>query len=207
MAAVRVLLTGFEPFLRWDVNPSAEVVRAIEREPPAGLALATRILPVNFMAAGPALREAIDGHDAELVLMLGQGGGTAIRVERVGLNLNDIPGARDNAGRTPEEEPIDPEGPDAYFATIPVRELVKHLETSGIPAVESRHAGTFLCNHVLYAARRHCELSGRRARVGFLHLPLLTAQAAADPGREKPASLSLETQVAGVRAALEMLSG
>jgi pyroglutamyl-peptidase len=207
MPAMRVLLTGFEPFLLWDVNPSAEVVRTIGRDPPPASRLATRILPVDFVAAGPRLREAIDGHDAELVLMLGQGGGTAIRVERVGLNLNDIPGTRDNAGRTPEEELIDPQGPDAYFATIPVRALVKHLEACGIPAVESRTAGTFLCNHVLYAARHHCALTGRATRVGFLHLPLLPAQAAADPSREKPGSMALETQIAGVRAALEMLSG
>jgi pyroglutamyl-peptidase len=207
MPAVRVLLTGFEPFLRWDVNPSAEVVRTIGSDPPPGVRLATRILPVDFVAAGPLLREAIDGHDPELVLMLGQGGGTAIRVERVALNLNDIPGARDNAGRTPEEEPIDPAGPDAYFATIAVRALVKHLQARRIPAVESRTAGTFLCNHVLYAARRHCALTGRATRVGFLHLPLLPAQAAADPAREKPGSMALQTQVAGVRAALEMLSG
>ncbi|HEV2126035.1 MAG TPA: hypothetical protein VGW38_25035, partial [Chloroflexota bacterium] len=65
---------------------------------------------------------------------------------------------------------------------------------------------TFLCNHVLYTALHHCTQTGRGAWVGFIHLPLLPEQAAAQPGRERPASMALETQATGIRLALEFLA-
>jgi pyroglutamyl-peptidase len=204
---MRVLLTGYEPFGHWTVNPAEEVVKALAASPPADCALSTRVLPVVFGEAGPLLRAAIDEVEPDVILSLGSGVMATLRVERVGLNLNDIPGRQDNRGQSPEEEAIDPDGPAAYFATIPVRRLTKHLCDKGVPAVESNSAGTFLCNHALYVARHHCAKTGRDARVGFIHLPLLPGQAAAEPGREKPASMALETQVQGIRLAIEYLIG
>lgn len=209
MPATPVLLTGFEPFSRSKVNPSAEVVKAIQSDPPPDLDLHTRVLPVAFSEAGGLLRRDIDSFHPEVILMLGLGGGTALRFERVGVNLDDIPGAKDNRGETPEERPIDPEGPAAYFSTLPVRRLVRSLREAGIPAAESLSAGTFLCNHVLYAALRHCALERIDARVGFIHLPPLpeTAAAEAEPLDDQPmASLTLETQIRGVRLTLSLLT-
>ena len=203
---MRLLLTGFEPFHQWSVNPSQEVVRALADEPFAGVEVRSAILPVSFAETGARLRALIDEHDPQVVLMLGQGGGGALRVERVGINLNDVPGRTDNRGATAEEEPIASDGPDAYFATIPVRALTRHVCSAGVPAVESRTAGAFLCNHVLYSARHHVATTGRDRWVGFIHLPLLPEQAAANPAADKPASMALATQVAGVRAAIAFLA-
>lgn len=202
---MKVLVTGFEPFGRWrdrGMNPSQRVVEALAAAPPAAMDLRTAVLPVAFAIAGPRLRALIDAHDPAVIVLLGQGGGAKLRVERVGLNLEDIPGQRDNARVTREEQPIDRDGPAACFATIPVREVVRRLTAEGVPAVESLSAGTYLCNHVLYAALQYCERTHRGAYVGFIHLPLLPEQAAAAPGRERPASMALETQVRGVRLAL-----
>jgi pyroglutamyl-peptidase len=203
---MRVLLTGYEPFDRWTVNPSEEVVKAIAADPPADCWLTARVLPVVFGEAGPRLTAAIDAAGPDVILSLGSGVMPTLRVERVGLNLNDIPGRRDNQGQSPEEEPIDPAGPAAYFATIPVRRLTKHLCENGVPAVESNTAGTYLCNHALYVASHHCAKTGRGVGIGFIHLPLLPEQAAAEPGREKPASMALEIQVKGIRLALDFLA-
>lgn len=202
---MKVLLTGFEPFHHWKVNPAAEIVRAIAADPPAGCRLRTQVLPVDFDRAGPLLTAMIDRSEPDVILMLGSGVVPTLRIERVGVNLNDIPGRRDNRGASPEEEPIDPDGPAAYFARIPVRRLARHLRENGIPAVESLSAGAFLCNHVLYVALRHCTRTGRDAAVGFIHVPLLPEQAAAEPGRDQPPSLALETQVRGIRLAIDFL--
>ena len=210
---MRALVTGFEPFGRWresGINPSAQVVAALAARPPEGTGLRTLVLPVSFRAAGPTLRAAIDEHQPEVILLLGQGGGRALRVERLGVNLEDIPGSRDNDGEARDEQPIDRDGPAAYFATIPVRHLVQHLNAHGVPAVESLSAGTYLCNHVLYAALRYCEQTHHAARVGFIHLPLLPEQEASSKSGgavcERPPSLDLETQVRGVRLALALLA-
>jgi pyroglutamyl-peptidase len=205
MKGTRVLLTGFEPFFRSRVNPSAEVVRAIEADPPLQMDLRTKVLPVVFAEAGGLLRREIDSFQPEVVLMLGLGSGTSLRIERVGINLDDIPGAKDNRGESPEERPIDHEGPAAYFSTLPVRRLVRHLKKHGVPAAESYSAGTFLCNHVLYAALRHCARRKIGAQVGFIHLPQLSEVAAEEADRQPAASLSLETEVRGVQVALELL--
>jgi pyroglutamyl-peptidase len=202
---VRVLLTGFEPFLDWAVNPSQSVVAAIADEAPTSIDLRTATLPVAFDQAGPRLTALLEELRPEIALMLGQGGGTALRIERVGINLNDIPVRRDIRGAAPEEEPIVPGGPAAYFATIPVRALTRHLNDRGIPSVESRSAGAFLCNHVLYAARHYCDQRELDCWVGFVHLPLLPEQAAADPASDKPASMALGRQVAGISEAIAFL--
>lgn len=203
---MKVLLTGFEPFHHWKVNPAAEIVRVIAADPPVECGLQTLILPVDFDRAGPLLTAEIDRSEPDVVLMLGSGVMPTLRIERLGVNLNDIPGRRDNRGESPEEEPIDPAGPAAYFARIPVRRLARHLRENGIPATESLSAGAFLCNHALYVALHHCARTGRGAAVGFIHVPLLPEQAAAEPGRELPPSLALETQVRGIRLAINFLT-
>lgn len=202
---MKVLLTGYEPFGNWNVNPAGEIVKAIAAEPPPGCELRTKVLPVVFGEAGPLLTTEIDRFDPEVILMLGSGVMSTLRIERVGLNLNDIPGRKDNRGQSPEDELIDPAGPAAYFARIPVRALAMHLRANGIPASESLSAGTYLCNHALYVALHHCAHTGRDASVGFIHVPILPEQAAAEPGREQPASMPLETQVRGIRLAIDFL--
>jgi len=72
---------------------------------------------------------------------------------------------------------IDPDGPAAYWATIPEQEtLVAAMRTVGIPAKLSFHAGTHLCNHILYTALRRADVSGQAVPCGFLHLPMTNTQ-------------------------------
>jgi pyroglutamyl-peptidase len=81
-----------------------------------------------------------------------------------------------------------------------VREVVRHLRSADIPAAESLSAGTFLCNHVLYAGLHHAARTGASYRAGFIHLPPLPEQADGGP------SLPLDVQVRGVRLALQLLA-
>ena len=46
---MKILLTGFEPFGGSELNPSAAVVEALASDPPAGVELATMVLPVIGM--------------------------------------------------------------------------------------------------------------------------------------------------------------
>jgi len=69
----RVLVTGFEPFGRHEVNPSALIAEALD-----GV-----VLPVSFARASGVLREAIAERDPELVVCFGLADGEkAIYVER-----------------------------------------------------------------------------------------------------------------------------
>jgi pyroglutamyl-peptidase len=92
-------------------------------------------------------------------------------------------------------------GPDAYFSTLPVKEIVEAIKTAGVPAAVSLSAGAFLCNHVFYVAQNHFK--GTKVRSGFVHVPLMDEQAGEFPGLP---TMPLDQMVIAVRAMLEIVS-
>ena len=83
------------------------------------------------------------------------------------------------------------------------RLLVASLRAAGFPASVSQTAGTFVCNQVFYALQH--ALAAQPVRSGFVHLPLLPAQAAHWPGPPMPC-MPLDTQVAALQCALRVLT-
>lgn len=203
-----LLLTGYEPFGEFEDNPSAEVARALDGERVAGHRVAGAVLPVDFAAADPEMRDRIADVEPDAVVATGLAGGrTAVALERVGINVDDCVGTADNDGAEPRDERIAPDGPDAYFATLPVADAVEALRADGIPARLSNTAGTHLCNHVLYATRHHVERDDLGVPVGFVHLPHLPEEAVRQSGEAPhgggvPASMPLSMQVDAVRGVL-----
>lgn len=198
MSDPTVLLTGFEPFGGETANPSEAIVRALDGQAVEDVRVCGRVLPCRFGEAAVALRDQLGLLRPVLVLALGQASGrTDFSLERVAINLDDarIP---DNAGAQPVDRPVVPGAPAAYFSTLPVKAMVAGLRAAGLPASVSHSAGTFVCNHVFYALM-HALRDRPQVRAGFMHLPLLPAQAARLPGQP---SMPLEWQLAGVRAAL-----
>lgn len=188
---MKILLTGFEPFGGSAMNPSTLVVQKLGTD-----GIATAILPVDRVGGPEALLAALDQHQPDVLLMLGQAAGRAtISIERVAINLMDYRIA-DNSGQLVSDEAIAPDGPAAYFATVPVRAMLNALLAAGIPAALSLSAGAYLCNQVMYAALHHIAQRNFATRAGFVHLPMLPEQAAAEK-REWP-SMALATMVAGV---------
>jgi pyroglutamyl-peptidase len=173
---ITVLLTGFEPFGGDAANPSGDAVRAVAERWSGPAELITAVLPVTFADAGARMRELIAAHDPDIVIASGLAGNrAAVSVERVAVNLVDarIP---DNAGAQPIDEPSAPSAPAGYFATLPVKAIAAAVGDAGIPAALSHSAGTFVCNHVMFAALD--EASGRDGvRAGFIHVPWDAASA------------------------------
>ncbi|CAN5182045.1 pyroglutamyl-peptidase I [soil metagenome] len=154
------LLTGFEPFDGAAVNSSWE---AVQRVP----GVVAAVLPVEFGRASAVLDALIEEHRPEVVIAVGLADGrTAITPERVAVNLQDarIP---DNAGAQPREQPIDPDGPAAYFSGLPVRAIADAISAAGIPAQVSLSAGAFVCNSVMY----RLLASAAVPVAGFIHVP------------------------------------
>lgn len=193
----RILVTGFEPFGGQPVNPSERMVRLFAACAPQGVVLSTRVLPVAYRRAFNPLSEALANERFDGALLLGLGAGRAtVDFERFGVNWRGGP-QPDNDGMRVMGEKIDPAGPAAYFTTVPVEELVGACRGAGTPASVSSHAGTFLCNQVLYQALQYCDRHDLACRVGFAHLPFLPEQATAG----EPA-VSEDSMIAGLRAAL-----
>ena len=193
-----VLVTGFEPFGGERANPSWDVCSRLPAEI-AGLRVQTCKVPCEFRRAIEVVAEAIERHRPELVVSLGQAGGRAhISVERVAINVDDAR-ANDNAGASPIDEPIAPNGPAAYFSSLPIKAMTAAMRAAGVPAEVSNTAGTYVCNHLMYGVLHFLAASKSPARAGFIHLPFAEAQVLDKPGIS---AMSLDTMARGVEAAI-----
>ncbi len=197
-----ILLTGFEPFGGEPVNPSWEVARALAGEVMGSARIESVQLPCVFAQAPQALQAALTQYSPRAVVCLGQAEGRSdVTPERVAINLMHarIP---DNAGAQPQEEPVVPQGPTAYFSSLPLTRIVRRLCEQDIPASVSNTAGTFVCNQVFYWLQHTWGRSGRPS--GFVHLPCLPEQVTRMAMTQVCPSLPLEVQVRAVREVLAM---
>ena len=142
------------------------------------------------------LQSLLQEHQPAITLCIGLAAGrAALSIERIGININDarIP---DNCGAQPIDTPVQADGPAAYFASLPIKAMLRDVQRAGVPCEVSQTAGTFVCNHVLYGLM-HLLAQGaapQGARGGFVHVPWLT-------GQGEP-HLPLRDMVRGIHAAL-----
>ncbi len=97
-----------------------------------------------------------------------------------------------------------PDGPVAYYATLPIRAMVTAMREAGIPADISDTAATFCCNHLMYGALHHIAVNRLPIRAGWVHLPHLPEVAAREENLGAP-SMSAETSIAGMRACIRAI--
>lgn len=200
-----ILLTGYEPFGEHETNPSSAVAQTLDGTTTDGATIIGRELPVVFDEALPRVRSLIAEHDPDAVLSTGlMPDREMLTVERVGINVRDCPDVPDNDGRMPADEPVVAEGPNAYFATVPIKQLVTAARERGVPARLSNTAGTHLCNNILYATRHHVETNDLTLLSGFVHVPYSHEQAARR--EDTVPSMSLAAMEEGLAAMLETLA-
>ncbi|MBL0426208.1 pyroglutamyl-peptidase I [Ramlibacter alkalitolerans] len=172
-----VLVTGFDPFGGSDVNPSWQAVHALHGRQIAGHRVIGAELPTVFGASIRRLEELMREHQPRLVVCTGQAGGRgAVSLERVAINVNDarIP---DNAGARPIDTAIVPDGPAAYFTSLPIKAMLQALLDAGVRAEVSQTAGTFVCNHTFYGLMHLlAQPEWQGVRGGLVHVPWLPEQ-------------------------------
>jgi pyroglutamyl-peptidase len=190
-----LLITAFEPFDGSGVNASLRALEEFLRRD-AGLSpVVGAVLPVAFGADTAAMEAALAAHRPSMILHLGQAPRALCGVEEVAVNLRTS---------TPHRlERIEPDGPPAYFATLPTGRMLDALHAAGCPAESSAHAGAFLCNHVMYRSLHRAATRGPAIPAGFLHVPRLPEQLAA-LGEVGP-SLDLPVTVRGLAAIVAAL--
>jgi pyroglutamyl-peptidase len=174
-----LLVTGFEPFGPYALNPSGEVAKAVDGRRVGAHVVRAAVLPVHHAHATAAVEALLDDLDPVAVLHLGLAGGRArVALERVALNVMDYD-LPDAAGFRATGEPCVPGGPAAHFSTLPLAAILAALTAAGIPAYVSSTAGTYLCNQTLYGTLHAAQRRRRPRAAGFLHLPLLPSMVAA----------------------------
>ena len=197
----KLLLTAFTPFDGERINPALEAVKLV-KDKIGNLLIVKLEVPTVFGKSIDTVREAIEREKPDFVLSIGQAGGRAeITPERVAINLDDarIP---DNEGNQPIDEPVFPDGENAYFSTLPVKAMVEAIRKEGLPSSLSNSAGTYVCNHLMYGILYYLDKRpGMKA--GFIHVPYIPEQT--KNKKEMPA-LELSEIVRGLEAAITAIA-
>ncbi len=201
----KVLLTGFGDWAGSCANPAGEVAKALDGAKLNGAIVTSVIAPSIFKEMIPCVVRAMDEHQPDIVLSMGEyNGRTMITVERIAQNIIDATryNMSDDVGDMPQDAPVVPGAPYAYPATVPLRAMVRAMRDAGVPADISDTAATFGCNLLMFGVLHHISVNDLPVRAGWVHLPSLPETAALDKNVGLP-SMALETQVAGLKAAIE----
>ena len=193
----KLLITGFDPFGGQTINPSWEAVSSLP-DIIGDYNIIKLQIPTEFDHASSWVLKHASMIYPDVILCIGQAGGRdAVTPETIGINLREasIP---DNSGYQPMNVPVVEYAREAYFATVPIRDMVNEIRSYGIPARLSYSAGTFVCNDVLYRVLH--EFHNTDTRVGFIHVPYLPEQA-----KSTEPSLPLEKIVEALTACIQVL--
>lgn len=196
-----ILLTGYEAFGDFKVNPSIEACMKLDGRTYNGFDIAVEEITMKF----DGVKGEIEGHLKEYrpvaVICTGvSGAGSAIAVERVAINCFSTRGAI--MGEEAQDKLIREDGPAGYFTSLPYRKILEDLKKAEIPARLSNSAGTVGCNLIFYylmdwLARERVDIPA-----GFIHVPRLPEQAL--DGRSP--SMTAELSARALEIAVEIIS-
>ena len=188
---MNVLITGFDPFGGESINPALEAVKLLP-ENISGAEVIKLEIPTVFRKSLAKIEEAIEKHNPDIVISIGQAGGRfGVTPERVAINQ-------------PLDIAIYEDGEPAYFSNLPIKAMVKEIKDGGLPASVSNTAGTFVCNHVMYGLLYLVDKKYPNMKAGFIHVPYIPAQVVDKP--EKPSMSIVDISKAlelSIKAAVE----
>jgi len=171
---MKILVTFFEAFDGRRENSTGLTVKAYQKAHGQNSNLHFLELPVTFKSSWQKLENHLKQNKYDFIIALGEAANSQqVQIERVALNWMDarIP---DNEGFQPKEQKIDPNKNEAYFSSLPVKDIVDCLNGNDIPCKESLTAGAYVCNFLMFQLLNWAEKNSVKA--GFIHLPLCDTQ-------------------------------
>ncbi len=192
---MKILVTGFKPFLGQALNPSEilsnELALLFDE-------VESQILPVQFGKSFELVRDSIKNNRPDYLIMIGQAGGRKnICFEKIGINWVQTE-VKDESGNSPLAGRLCNEAPLALMPIFPIESSFLHLKKLGFPVEISFSAGTYVCNELYF---RVLKEFGDLKSV-FIHVPFLPEQI--QVGKIEP-SLSFDSELACLRAMIEFL--
>ena len=200
---MRVMLTGFEPYWDYTTNSSWVVACEVKKSCNPNVEIIVRQMPVRFTSVAETLRKDFETFRPELILMLGQSGGSnCIKLERTALNLMDA-NLADNDGFIPVDQPINIQGEAALFTSTPIKTILATLKNAGIAAKISNSCGLYVCNRLYYEALKICKEYSDVSAL-FVHLPFYEGQPTAKI--DKP-TMNKETMIKAIETIINVIYG
>lgn len=188
-----VLITGFEPFGNYTVNPSQLIAEALNGTMLNDAEIIGVVLPVDFNESVEITTDAIQYYQPDLVLSLGLNARSQdIRVEKIGLNLKRYP-KDDGTWSFPRR--IDVAGPLLRISPLHTVDIVRKIREANISVQQSFFAGTYVCNTVFYQVLGYVSEQNISRKMGFIHVPLLDSQ--------DPLGMPLQSMIDAVKIAIQ----
>lgn len=166
---MKIMLTGFEPFLNFEHNPTEKIIRALHHTTRQNVTIEGVVLPVKFEGARKHLKEQLAAIQPDAIVSLGLAAGrNNVTPERIALNIQQS-SRPDNDGHVATGQAIDRHGEASLFSTLPIDAMVEALVKEGYPASISNTAGTYVCNAVMYEGLQYADK--HKLFSGFIHIP------------------------------------
>lgn len=166
---MKILVTGFKPFLSEKINPSEVLSVELSKQFSEVTSL---VLPVEFGNSFKVLRSHLTLNNYNYVIMLGQASGRdKVSLEKIALNWiqAEYP---DESGTLPDTGVILEDKPLALMSDFPVDEIFAKLKKQKLPIEISFSAGTFVCNDLYFRVLDQFET----LKSVFVHVPLIEEQ-------------------------------
>ena len=138
-----VLVTGFEPFGNYTVNPSQLIAQALNGSILNNTEIVGVVLPVDFNESVTMTIDAIEHYQPTLVISLGLNArAQGIEIEKIGVNLKRYP---KNEGTWSFPQRIDGSGSFLRISTLHTMDIVRKIKEANISVQQSYFAGTYVC--------------------------------------------------------------
>ncbi len=170
---------------------SEKIVENISGSMPSIIPL---IMPVEWRSVRAMLLDAVRKEKPDIIIGLGHDeSAEALRLEPVLLNRSAY---KDEAGEFPPTPYIVEGELEWRTVDLPFKQLAKHLNENGVPAVinEDSSSMTFLCGYAAYLSRHYADkYCDKNAITIFIYLP-------------PPHKVDFDTTVKGIKLVIDFLA-
>jgi pyroglutamyl-peptidase len=166
-----LLLTGFEKFAEHNINPTQELVLALDNKTINDFQITSYVLPVEYQKSSAELIQHINNLKPDCIISLGLAADRSdITPELIAINYTHS-NTPDNTGVIKTFSKINNNSKESFFTSLPVEKMVLALSHNGFDAKLSTSAGSYVCNNVMYTALQTVALNKTDTRSGFIHIP------------------------------------
>ncbi|ALA18804.1 MULTISPECIES: hypothetical protein [unclassified Chelatococcus] len=204
-----ILITGFGPFPRVPVNPTAvlaERVGGSRRLARLGIRAEHHVFRTRYAILDKALPTRLDAARPRAVLMLGVAARARhVRVETRAVNKANRT-APDASGKTRRGAALAKGAPLVRRSPAPLARLKVAMAGTGMPVRRSIDAGRYLCNASYFTALGQLEEKRPSIPVVFIHVPMPSAWASSQTPRPKRRNSTADASAKAQRPTLAAMA-